>query len=385
MHDIIKLKPININTNYIRPTLIEIHMADLHFGVIDPKLQYQIYREQILDKINNIKFDILFINGDLYDHKSMSNSDIVLYASMFISDCESICASRNAAMVILEGTLEHDANQLKMFYHYVNNSSIDIRIVENISFHNIKGARILCIPEQYNLNENIYKEFLFNMGNYDMAVMHGVYNGAVYNNNSGYSKVFNQEDFIRCTGPIIGGHVHTPGCYDKDMYYTGSPLRFAYGQEEEKGFMILVHNLETRMYFPYMEFVKSFRYDTVDINDLITNDPKDIIHYIDNLKQTHNIDNLRIKFTCKVPDDFTAIVKNYYRTKNNVDLMFDHNTRLEKSKENILKNDNEFNEYDYLLDKNPDEFDIFSRYVNQQEGYVFITADELKKEMEEEI
>ena len=45
-------------------------------------------------------------------------------------------------------------------YHYIDDSSIDIRIVEQPKFEYIKGAKILCIPENYNLDESIYSELL---------------------------------------------------------------------------------------------------------------------------------------------------------------------------------------------------------------------------------
>ena len=49
---------------YSRGVLTEVHIADIHFGVIDPKVQYKILTEQFLMKIDNIHFDILFINDD---------------------------------------------------------------------------------------------------------------------------------------------------------------------------------------------------------------------------------------------------------------------------------------------------------------------------------
>lgn len=66
----------NNEFNYVRPVLTEVHIADIHFGVggMSTKTQYDILREQFIFKIQDINFNILSINGDLFDRKSMSNS-----------------------------------------------------------------------------------------------------------------------------------------------------------------------------------------------------------------------------------------------------------------------------------------------------------------------
>ena len=78
-----EIDKLNNRIQQSRGTLIEIHTADLHFGVMNPKTQYDILCEQLLNKVADIPFDIFSINGDIFDHKFMSNSDVVMYATMF--------------------------------------------------------------------------------------------------------------------------------------------------------------------------------------------------------------------------------------------------------------------------------------------------------------
>ena len=47
----------------------EVHIADIHFGSIDPAKQYNILNEQFLQRIAQIDFDILSIDGDIFDKK----------------------------------------------------------------------------------------------------------------------------------------------------------------------------------------------------------------------------------------------------------------------------------------------------------------------------
>ena len=66
------LEPINNN-----PYLIEVHIADLHFGSIDPLKEFAILKEQFLDRIALVNFDILSIDGDIFDKKLMANSQAI--------------------------------------------------------------------------------------------------------------------------------------------------------------------------------------------------------------------------------------------------------------------------------------------------------------------
>ena len=45
-----------------RGTLTEVHISDIHFGAFDPKVQYNILKEQFLDKINQLpRIDLISI------------------------------------------------------------------------------------------------------------------------------------------------------------------------------------------------------------------------------------------------------------------------------------------------------------------------------------
>ena len=206
----------------MRGTLIEIHTADLHFGAMDPRIQYEILMKEMINRIKSLRFDAFYINGDIFHHKYMSNSDVVMYASMFIDQVVQLCRKNNATLVILHGTASHDANQLKLFYHYIG--TVDIRIVEHIGFEIIKGKRVLCIQEEYNMGYDYYADKLFYSGYYDGVVMHGTIKNAIFgcnqvDLNSIKAPVFDLRCFGNCRGPIICGHVHIAKCYENHIYH----------------------------------------------------------------------------------------------------------------------------------------------------------------------
>lgn len=372
----------DIERKDLRGILSEIHIADIHFGRIDPKTQYDILKKEIIDELYRIPIiDIIFINGDLFERKYTTDSEPILYASMFMQDIRQVAIKHNATVIILAGTESHDAGQLNLFYHYLEDPSFDIRIVENIRFEYTKGAKILCIPELYGIPETVYQKFLFQSGIYDQCVMHGTIEGAVYGNAvNKRGRLFGIDDFGNCRGPIVSGHVHIAGCFNEHFYYSGSPIRTQFGEEQEKGFLLVYYNLDTCEYYPKLIPVKSFRYDTINIDEIISQDPKDVIAYIDKLKKDEGIDYLRVTFGKEVPNDNLTIIREYYQNNGRIKLKMNE----KKSDEDTIQKDKSFDEYDYLFDENLTPYDKLAIYINAQEQCQFISGDEIKKILEEE-
>ena len=359
-----------------RGTIIEVHIADLHFGAFNPKTQYQILQEQFLSKIIQMpSIDLISVDGDIFDHKVMSNSDSALYASLFIDNLVSICRDKQATLIIIHGTYSHDYDQLKLFYHYMDDKTVDVRIITQIQFEIVKGCKILCIPELYGVDESIYRKFFFESGWYDEAFVHGTFKGAVFGDNVGAGRLLTEEDFIYCTGVAISGHVHKGGCFNGFYYYTGCPYRWKFGEEEDKGFLILVHDLDNRQHYTHFEKIESFRYDTIFLEDLISNDPKEIIDYINNKRETEGIDFIKVKIGFPIEGSNKTIINNYYRNNPTTFVEFLNLEEIEKKEkeEQLLQDEN----YKYLLDNSISDLDKFVMYINNSEGYEFITVNKL--------
>ena len=356
---------------------IEAHIADLHFGAFDPAKQYQILYEQFILPLSRINvLDLIVIEGDIFHHKFMANSDSVMYANMFIDCLVKLANSKQATIIIISGTYEHDADQLKLFYPYANKA--DLRIVEEVRFEYIKGKRVLCIPELYGKPESYYASFLYDSGLYDACYLHGTIAGTIYGKDipdlgNPREPIFGINHFINCRGPIICGHNHKPGCHDVYIYYCGCPYRWEFGQEEEKGFIILLHNLNTGEHMINFEPIKSFRYDTVNLDSMLQATPDQVIQYITELRES-GIDYLRVQFT-EDNVDLIPIIRSFYRREPHVtiDLNFKKNKVIDEMKEVQEK----YSDYSYLKEKSDPETKLVS-YINQKEGYTFITVDELR-------
>lgn len=370
-------KPIN-NNDY----LIEVHIADIHFGSINPHEQFIILKEQFLDKIATFNFDILSIDGDIFDKKFMANHDAILYGLEFVRICTEICKAKQATIIIIHGTESHDSGQLKLFYGYLDDPYLDIRIVEQTKFEYVKGLKILCIPEEYGKGEEYYRQYLDEL--YDTVFMHGTIEGAVYGANkedlnSSKYPVFSLNSFNGCLGPIIAGHVHKAMCLNGYMYYCSNPIRYRFGEEEEKGFCIVVHNRVTNSHtFDFIP-IESFRYSTIDIKDLEYNDPDKVIAYLNGLL-SNGIHNIRIDFSEDIPTA-QKIIEEYYM--NNPHISIKRYVSKNDPKVNTTEEiQNKYSDLDFLLDSKLDSYTKFVHFINHNMGTQFITVEKLKTVLE---
>ena len=365
-----------------------VSIADIHFGCNEsPEYMYNELNRQFINKILKLDFDIVSICGDLFDSRMMSNNIAITYAIQFINKLVQLCSSKKATLLILAGTLSHDAGQLSLFYHYMNDPNVDVRIIENIQFETVKGLRVLCIPELYGVPEDEYKEVLYNSGRYDLCILHGTYKGSFKGSeiatlNSNHAPVFGINYFENCAGPILMGHYHIPSSYDGYAYYNGSAFRYKFGEEEEKGFLVTLYNPFNRRHYTELIPIKSHTYSTINISHLATEDPKKIIDWIKNEKETRGIDFIRVQYNNA--GENMNIVRNYFRNSSNIKLQ-----ELDKKEKQMQQIDQEVLEqnkqYSYIIDPEISDYDKFVMYINQNEGYEFITTEELIKILEGEV
>lgn len=363
-----------------KPFVAEVHIADIHFGsAIDPGKQYNILNEQFLQPISRIDFDILSIDGDIFDKKFMANSLAVMYAMEFVRQCAELCIMKKATFIIISGTESHDAGQLKLFYGYKEDPRLDIRIVEHPSLERAQGLDILCIPEEYGKGEEYYRNIL--SGHCDTVFMHGTVVGSVYGANKenlGSNKypVFSIDSFAGCTGPIICGHVHKAMCLNGYIYYCSNPIRYRFGEEEEKGFVIMLHNKTNGMHSMNFIPIQSFRYDTIDIRQLEYNDPNAVIQYLDALL-CNGIDNIRIDFSMLNEPTVQKIIEQYYSSNPNV--VIKRYVEKDTLKVNTTAEiESKYSGLDFLLDPTVDSYTKFVNFINHNKGSQFITVDKLK-------
>ena len=362
-----------------------ISISDIHFGCNEsPEYMYTQLKEQFINKISYIDFDIVAICGDLFDSKFMATNPAITYAIQFIDDLANLCKTKNACLILLAGTLSHDANQLSLFYHYLYKRICDFRIVENIQFEQVGNLKILCIPELYGIPKEEYEKYLYYSGLYDICFLHGTYKNSFKGSeiatlNSNHSPIFCINNFINCCGNILMGHYHIPSSYDGYAYYNGSAFRYKFGEEEDKGFLITLYNKNTRQHYTQLIPIISHKYSTINVNHIINEDPKKIIDWIKSQKELYGIDFIRVQFNNATEN--MSIVRNYFRT--NPHVKFQELDKKDKQMQQIDQKVLEQNQqYSYILDNSINDYEKICMYINQNEGYEFISSDELIKILE---
>ena len=358
---------------------IEAHIADIHFGVIDPEVTYWILQKQFVEPLSQMKvLDIISINGDLFDHKFMANSTAVMYAMYFIQSLIEICKQKNSTLILISGTGSHDADQMRLFYPFMKTPGVDVRIVMQTKFEYVKGKRILCIPELYNKGEEYYKSFLLKSGYYDTCYMHGTYQGAIFgkneaNLNSNREPVFTIDDFICNRGPIISGHNHIYSKYGNDFYYCGSPIRWRFGEEQEKGWILLFHNIRERWYHIHFEPIVSFRYETIRLGDIMKSDPNTIIQYISKIKDS-GIDYLRIQFDIEDKDKI-ALLRSYYHGRRDIVLDSKYQAQREIDNQLYIMETKQQQLIETIMNPNLSPEEKLVIYMNTKENNSYWTVD----------
>lgn len=372
-----------MNPNYI--TMV--HIADIHFGCVNPEEEMKILQEQFLDPISRISFDILAIDGDLFDRRFSANNPAITYAIEFINKCAMLCVMRNATLFLIGGTESHDAGQLSLFYTLHDATGCDVRIIEHAQFQYVKGLKILCLPEEYGKGIDYYENFLKQI--YDMVFMHGTLVGGIpgatqEDLNARREPVFSIDSFSGCKGPIISGHVHTAMCLQQHMYYLSSPIRWRFGEEAEKGYAIVLLDRNTYRYDYNFMPINSFIYKTIGINDLSSTDPNAIIDYLNKLKAS-GVDYIRLNCTGLYPYQVSILAK-YVREHANSGIKLQNAVTQSANGELISAevNTEEANKLDgplaqILLNDSLDEYTKFVMYLNLNEGDEYMTVDRLKK------
>lgn len=367
--------------------IIQVHIADIHFGCVDPYEELNILTKQFIEPISRISFHILAIDGDLFDRRFSANHPAISCAIEFVNRCAMLCKMRNAALILLYGTESHDAGQLSIFNDLKNTVGCEVYIIDHISFVYTHGLKILCIPEEYGKGKQYYEEFL--KQTYDTVFMHGTLVGGI----PGATKedldarrepIFSIDSFSGCKGPIISGHVHTAMCLQQHMYYLSSPIRWRFGEEQEKGYAIVILDKSTYRYMYQFQPIQSYKYVTIDVSTLSTKDPNEIIQVLQNMQISEHIDWIRLNCNGLLPYQIEILSKYIRENKNSNIKLLNANAGMSSNGEIIATQPTQdqidaLDKMKFLLDDKLDDMVKFVMFLNMNEGSSYITVDLLKK------
>ena len=378
-------------------------IADLHGGAFNAKKWFDELSEGFLKKIKKLdKLDVVFIAGDLFDDKISANSDHAQLLIKFMTKLITICNEKKAVLRIIKGTESHDNRQLHLLEPLIELANHNFKIIHTVESEQLApDLRVLYIPEEYMNNPTEYYNGYLgeDVEPYDIIIGHGLIDKAAFiasiqesEQTMAKAPILKVKSLLeKSKGPIYYGHIHKPFKYDR-FRYVGSYSRWAFGEEEEKGFLITEYYPETG------EFTEDFipnkhatKYDTVSMtysNDLNDDDEVSQMNFLLTTAETLIVDYLRLDITIPAehpkPMFITNMIVELFSRNRKVKLKINNDRKTREKKATEEKINKLLEMYAFIFDKKTDEHEKISQFIKVREN-IDIPADKVKFYLEENI
>lgn len=280
------------------PIVIDAY-SDLHLAVNGLDIENEIADLQYSLESSEIKPNILFFPGDLFDHLLLPNTKEYLAIVGFLIWVLKFCEKYNITLRVLEGTPSHDHKQcliMDTLFEYIK-PRIPYRYFTTMSVEVIEeyGISVLYIPDKFlPSHTDIYiaaKELmaLHGFDKVDYIIMHGAFEdqlpancGISTHNTDLYSEL--------CNYYVLSGHIHKH-FIRKKIVSVGSYTRMIHGEEEDKGYVRIVMKSEDDYTIKQVVNPNARPYITIDCLGLSLNE---IMDKIDNASRAKSKSNFRL-------------------------------------------------------------------------------------------
>lgn len=231
--------------------------ADKHWGAAKPEEQY---RSAYLLKrlLSDLKPHLFISLGDFYDTKLLLNSKSSVYALRDMHDKSEICKQLGIPMRVIRGTLSHDYDQLAAFSALEHDPKRNFKTFSQFTIEEtLPKMEIAYCPDE-NISWAKFQEYYLGeliSHRPAIAACHGDFDVILpqiaidaKDGPDSTSLVFRYNDIIRhLDGPIISGHWHDCNEFEH-LYYAGSSDRWIFGEDCQKGFILLRYDTEKKQY-----------------------------------------------------------------------------------------------------------------------------------------
>lgn len=292
-------------------------ISDIHWGVINPDEQKESL-QFFIDFIKEYKdtIDLIVILGDYWDSKLSLNSKEAITAVSWMHQLQKICKSNAITVRLVQGTMDHDNDQLHVFdnlgTYEMPKDYPQFRIITKTTVEETlpNFTCVYCPDETIKTSE--YEETYMNeiIQMKDIGFFHGSFDVVYGSLLEAKPELWEKNNVIfkyslwtpRIKGPMISGHWHDGKQYD-ELYYIGSPFRWQFDEDEEKGFYFIQYDTDTTEYMLrkivnplaceyYTYDIYSNLFETKDDYAQFIREIRDIIQGMDN---SITKDKLRIK------------------------------------------------------------------------------------------
>lgn len=294
-------------------------IADIHWGAMDPDDMYdnlQFFLEFIRMKRD---VDLVVICGDYFDYRLTLNSRPALKALRWFDELYNTCIQCGVKRLrAVKGTKEHDNDQWEAI-HPREDGEFFRKFYTCTAEETLPGLNcIYCPDETVNLKEykKLYGDLL--QGHYNMGFFHGNFDiklpKMIIDQNLEAeipSIIYMKEDWMKIIdGPMISGHWHD--FTDSDpLIYIGSFDRWAFGEEEDKGFLFVQYDTEDNSYY-WRHITNPFalRYETIIVDNSLCASIEDFRALSDEIFRMREEDStvrIRVVYQITKEDDESLI------------------------------------------------------------------------------
>lgn len=371
-------------------------LADIHIGNIkDTNYTYNVITEIIDKEIVFKKTDVVVILGDYFDRLFKVNEEHVSTAINVMSYLIRSCERYKTKIRIIYGTESHEMNQYKLFNYHFTSTDVDIKLFSTVAEEEIDGKKILYIPEEYIDDKyKFYKKYLYGDKHYDYIFGHGIieegmplavkFNKSASHGTEKQVPRFKSGELHKCGDIVVFGHYHCHVCIEDNVYYLGSLFRNCFGEETPKVYGIIdddkisfVENKRAYVFKTYEFDSKAKVYDSADsIVDEINKIKKDNSDIFTGV-QTGKI---RIKFS--VPINADPSFKDNLRNIISKDKFFSINIEDEIDTIDEDNDNEEPDEYDFVLDSSMDIADKIYSFINKKYD-ISMSLEDIKRYISE--
>lgn len=279
----------------------------------------------------------------------------------------------------MQGTMDHDNSQLENLIGLQDEDGLFKIFLKTDVEETLPGLVCCYCPdelietseyERINIDKILQlKDLGFFHGSFD--IVYGdllEYKPELVKNNNVLYKYKLWSDQIK--GPMIAGHWHDGKQYE-ELYYCGSPFRWAFNEDAPKGFIFMQYDTEDSSYC-IKRIINPIcgEYITYEVFTNSYQTKEDYIVIIDNihdiLENIRKIDKLRIVVFInddKVENDvFLSSLRQQVVGRKNCKITIKNKIKDKKKKEKVKKTKQEEDQFNFIFD--PDHSDVIKRYIN---------------------
>ena len=372
-------------------------IPDIHWGVIKPYTQLKelefIIKFLRICKKNEIHIDLLVIAGDYFDCKLPLNSREAIFAIQWLNHLYEECVYTGVGKIrMFQGTMDHDNDQLDVFKPLEDRFDPELTddpdyfkiFTKTTSEETLEGLRCIYCPDE-TITTSDYEERYVNemLSLNDIGFFHGsfdvVYGELLASNSSLMAKknvVFRYDLWDKLIkGPMVAGHWHDGKQYEH-LFYSGSPFRWKFNEDEPKGISFIQYDTEDKSYY-YKKIINplSSQYITYEVyTNMYTSKEdyskvvKEINDILKSFEETPHLES-KLRVAIHIIDDkvendvfITSLRQNFINQKN-LKISVKNKLKNKIKKEEAKKNKERQVAYDFINDESKEVPEKIKEFV----------------------